>query len=86
MVSIKRVLAVTAGLILTGVVVGAACGGIAIALVVVLGGDWRSVLRPGLWTLGGVVGAVIGAIVAPAMTGASATFPPCASSSPAPPA
>ncbi|MGH7528136.1 MAG: hypothetical protein ACREMX_15685 [Gemmatimonadales bacterium] len=68
MISVKRVLAVTAGLVLTGVVVGAACGGIAIALVAVLSGDWRSALRPGLWTLGGVVGAVIGAVVAPVMS------------------
>jgi hypothetical protein len=68
MVSPRRVLAVTAGLILTGMVVGALCAGVALALVMAARGQWRAVFDPALWALAAAVGGAIGSVAAPLMS------------------
>jgi hypothetical protein len=65
MVSIPRVLAVTGGLFLAGIFAGALAAGTAVALSVILQGDWQSALDPKLWRFAGFVGAVFGAVAAP---------------------
>lgn len=64
-VSPLRVIAVTGGLVLTGAVVGAFCGALALSIVLMLYGDahlvWNSLL-------GAAFGAPTGAILAPLFT------------------
>jgi hypothetical protein len=65
MASIPRILAVTAGLIMAGVVAGAVAAGCALALSLVLLGEWRAAVDFGFWKFAGAVGAVIGGVAAP---------------------
>ena len=65
MISLRRVLAVTAGLIVTGILAGGLAAGCAVALTAILQGDWRSALDLELWGFSFAIGAVIGAVIAP---------------------
>jgi len=67
-VSPLRVVAVTAGLVLTGIVVGGLCGAAALALVLTVMGGGRKALDPGLLAIAAAFGAVVGAVVAPLMS------------------
>lgn len=62
---ITRILAVTGGLAVAGVVAGAVAGGAALALSLILLGEWRAAVDLGIWRFAGVIGAVIGAVAAP---------------------
>ncbi|MGQ0649037.1 MAG: hypothetical protein ACT4P7_15890 [Gemmatimonadaceae bacterium] len=65
MASIRRVVAVTGGLIATGLVAGgiaAACG---LAITAMLRGNWRFALDAEVWLFSGAIGAAIGGVVAP---------------------
>lgn len=68
MISPGRVVLVTAGLVLTGIALGGAAAGIALAIAMLLHGEPRAMLDPFLWRLGGIVGGVLGAVVAPVMS------------------
>jgi len=65
MSSIRRILAVTAGLVVAGVVAGALAAGCALALSLVLMGEWRAAVDIGFWKFAGAVGAIIGGVAAP---------------------
>jgi len=65
MPSIPRILAVTAGLIVAGIVAGAVAAGCALALSLVLLGEWRAAVDVGFWKIAGLVGAMIGGVAAP---------------------
>ncbi len=65
MPSISRILAVTGGLMIAGIVAGAVAGGFALALSLILLGDWRAAVDLDIWRITGGVGAVIGGVAAP---------------------
>jgi hypothetical protein len=65
MVSFTRVLAVTGGLVIAGVIAGAVAAGCALALSLILLGEWRAAVDIGFWKFAGAVGAVIGGVAAP---------------------
>ncbi len=67
-ISPLRVLTVTLGLVGAGAVVGAVCGALALAVVLTLTGKPQVLLDPELYAVGGVFGAVTGAVFAPAMS------------------
>jgi hypothetical protein len=67
-VSPGRVVVVTVGLTLTGVVLGGAAAGIALAILMLLHGKPHALFDPFFWIGGGIVGGVLGAVVAPVMS------------------
>jgi hypothetical protein len=68
MISPGRVVLVTVGLGLSGIVLGGAAAGIALAIAALLHGDGRSVFDPFIWMVGGIIGGVLGAVTAPVMS------------------
>ena len=66
MVSLRRVLAVTGGLILVGILAGGLAASCAVAITALIWRDWHSALDPALWRFSAMVGGAIGAVVAPA--------------------
>jgi hypothetical protein len=66
--SASRILTVTLGLIGAGAVVGAVCGIVALAIVMSLTAKPRLLLDPTLYAIGGIFGAVTGAIFAPTLS------------------
>jgi len=64
-VTLPRVIVITGGLILVGMIAGGFAAGCALALYAILHGDWRGALDLELWGFAGAVGAGIGAVVAP---------------------
>jgi hypothetical protein len=64
-VSPKRVALVTLGLIPTGAAAGALAGALGVTLWVGLAEGFRAALDPSLWTVAGVVGAALGAVLLP---------------------
>lgn len=65
MTRLTRVLALVAGLALTGVLAGGLAAACAIALTFALRGDWRTALDPQVWGFAAGTGAAIGGVVAP---------------------
>lgn len=67
-ISPLRVLAVTAGLVLTGGLVGGLCGAATLALVLAVMGEGKAAVDPGLLSIAAAFGAVVGAVFAPLMS------------------
>jgi hypothetical protein len=65
MVSVPRILAVTGGLILAGILAGALAAGCGWVIAALLSGNWRLALDPKIWRFSALVGGFIGAVAAP---------------------
>jgi hypothetical protein len=64
----KRILAITAGLAVAGLLGGALAAGIGLALFSILRGDFGLLFLPDGWIVAGLVGGAIGFVVAPVVS------------------
>jgi hypothetical protein len=62
---IRRILAVTGGLVLTGSLAGVLAAGLGMALAAAIRRDFSILLLPSVWMFGALAGAAVGGVLAP---------------------